>query len=454
MQRREFFHLMAAAALPGAARTASEPARQPIAVRPSTFPSLPTRIAGLTLSELQEDYRNRLFRQYLPFWDRGGYDQQRGGFMCELNDDGSVFHDEKYSWYQGRAIWVYSFLYNEFGRDPRWLEVARKTRDFMVRHMYAGQGRWKEKVHRDGSLIEGVGPTVYGWLFAAAGLGEYYLAAGREEDLDLLRQSIAAAVRAYDDPGYVDAHTTLYTGLDIPSRGLRSQGHSLVLISALTRLLARVDDPRLESLQQEHVGHIVHDFWNPDYGIVNEFLAHDYQRLANAAQHMFTGHATETLWLVMQEALRRKDRGLFEVCKDRVRRLLEMSWDYVFEGFCDGNYLVFGTPQQPRGAQFEVKTMWAHCEAMVACLLTLEYTGEVWAKEWYERLRAYALRTMPVPQHGVWRQAVDRFGRDLKRVGVSTKRKDNFHQARYMMVDLLSLQRMLAHGGRTTPFPA
>jgi len=30
----------------------------------------------------------------------------------------------------------------------------------------------------------------------------------------------------------------------------------------------------------------------------------------------------------------------------------------------------------------------------------------------------------------------------LKRVGVSTKRKDNFHQARYLMLNLLSLKRM------------
>lgn len=51
---------------------------------------------------------------------------------------------------------------------------------------------------------------------------------------------------------------------------------------------------------------------------------------------------------------------------------------------------------------------------------------------------------MPVPGHGVWRQAVDRTGKDLKRAGVSTKRKDNFHQARYLMFNLLTLKRMLA----------
>ena len=83
----------------------------------------------------------------------------------------------------------------------------------------------------------------------------------------------------------------------------------------------------------------------------------------------------------------------------------------------------------------------------------LEYTGEVWAKEWYERTRDYLLRTMANTGHGVWRQAVDRRGNDLKRVGVSEKRKGNFHQPRCLMMNLQSLDRMISGGGRLTPFP-
>jgi len=95
--------------------------------------------------------------------------------------------------------------------------------------------------------------------------------------------------------------------------------------------------------------------------------------------------------------------------------------------------------------------MWAHCDAMIACMMVLEHAGAAWARQWYERLRAYTLKVMPVPGHGVWRQAVDRSGKDLKRVGVSVKRKDNFHQARYLMLNLLSLKRMLARAEAETP---
>ncbi len=447
MRRREFLHTALAAApalLPARMAFAADPVRQPIDVDWPRLAARPEKLAGMTLPELLADYRRRLFEQYLPFWDKGGYDRQRGGFLCELNDDGSVAADEKFIWYQGRAIWIYAFLYNEFGRDARWLEIARRTRDFMLKHMYAGEGRWFEKVRADGQLIEGLGRNVYGWLFAAAGLGEYYLSTGNEEDWALARQSILAAMQAYDAPTYCDTHTTLHTGLDIPSEGLRSQGHSMVLIGLLTRLLARRPDARLEELAVQHADCILNRFWNPDYGIQNEYLGHDYGRLKGAAQHMLTGHCVEALWMTMHDALRRKDQSAVDLCKNRIRRLLEMTWDHVFEGFGDGNFFVFGTDKQSRGPQFEVKTMWAHCEAMVASLSVLEVTGEVWAQQWYERLRTYTLRTMPVTEHGVWRQAVDRYGKDLKRVGVSANRKDNFHQARYQMLNMLCLQRMLA----------
>ena len=60
---------------------------------------------------------------------------------------------------------------------------------------------------------------------------------------------------------------------------------------------------------------------------------------------------------------------------------------------------------------------------------------------------------MPVAAHGVWRQAVDRRGNDVKRVATSTKRKDNDHQARMLMLNLMSLDRIIGNRRRATPFP-
>ncbi|MHC4395548.1 MAG: AGE family epimerase/isomerase [Planctomycetota bacterium] len=402
---------------------------------------LPNEIAGMSLEQLRDDYRDRLFNRYLPFWEKGGYDKKFGGFMCELNDDGSVHSDEKDIWYQGRGIWVYSFLYNNFGKDRRWLEAARKTRDFMVKNMYAGAGKWIQSVHRDGKAMtgttaQGAGDDIFGAMFSAAGLIEYYKAAGNTEDLELAKTSIRISAKRYDDPNY-------------RNNGLRSQGHSFMMVWTLTQLLSYHNDGELEQLMREHVDNIMNKHWHPKYGILNEQLQHDYSRIPAAETSMIPGHSIESLWMVMFEALRIKDKGLFCEAKNRFRRVVEMNWDYVFEGFAE-QFNVFSTSKRPAGPNFEIKCMWPLCEILVGCMTVLEYSGDVWAREWYERVRAFTLRTMTT-DYGVWRQAVDRFGKDKKRATISVYRKGNFHQPRYMMLDMLSLDRMIKNNGKLTP---
>ncbi|MFC1552651.1 AGE family epimerase/isomerase, partial [Candidatus Latescibacterota bacterium] len=409
MKRRQFLTTAAAAGLTGALTASSGPAVPKTSFTPSSIDRLPDSISGMSLTELREDYRARLFDGYIPFWDKGGFDAENGGFMCELYDDGTVQNDEKFIWYQGRAVWVYAYLYNNFGRDPRYLEIAEKTRDFMEKFMYSGNGMWLESVDRNGKKVastgQGSGSDIYGAMFASAGLIELYKAAGNEQDLELAKNSIWTSMKRYNDPGYDGVGIS---GSD--ATGLRSQGHSFMTVWPLTQLLSFHDDSALEALQREHVGHIVNDFWNPDYGIVNETLFHDYSRIPGHEATMAPGHSLETLWMVMYDAIRIKDRALFDTCKNRIRRLIEMNWDYVYEGWGTNSFRVFASEKVSRGPSFDVKNMWAHTEILVACMTVLEYTGEVWAKEWYERAREYSIRTMANTGHGVWRQAVDRYG--------------------------------------------
>jgi mannose/cellobiose epimerase-like protein (N-acyl-D-glucosamine 2-epimerase family) len=407
------------------------------------FDRIPEEIAGMTLGQLQEDYHDRIFKQYLPFWEKGSYDEENGGFMCELYDDGSVQSDEKFIWYQGRAIWVYAFLYNNFGKDKRFLEIALKTRNFLVSKMYLGEGRWAESVDRRGRKVEstvgqGSSKDIYGALFSAAGLIELYKATGNNEDLDLAKKSILVSAGEYDKENY---EGVTLPGID--KKGLRTQGHSFILVWTLTNLLRFHNDPVLEKIQKEHSGHLVNHFWNNEYGIVNEKLFHDYSRIPGSDTSMFPGHSLEAQWMVMDEAIRIKDFQLFGIMKNRIRRLIEMNWDYVFEGMGTDDFNVFGSDGKCPGTSFDIKVMWAHTELLLSTMMILEYTGETWALEWYERSREYCMKTMANTGNGVWRQAVDRLGIDKKRPGISIYRKDNFHQIRYLMMNLLSIGRII-----------
>ena len=66
-------------------------------------------------------------------------------------------------------------------------------------------------------------------LHVAEGLVQHYIATGDPKDLELLKESIGAAMKAYDDPAYADAYTTQFTAVEIP-KGMRVQGNTMVLV--------------------------------------------------------------------------------------------------------------------------------------------------------------------------------------------------------------------------------
>ncbi len=398
--------------------------------------------ARTSLEDLLEDCRLQLFDRYLPFWERGGFDERNGGVMCYLYDDGSVENDRKDIWYQGRAIWVYSFLYNNIDPNPKWLEIARKLRDFMVAHMHLGDGTWLDTVDRLGNSTDSIAidrsNNIYGALFAASGLVQYAKATNSEEDLDLARRSIRKAVERYEDPQH---RGIVAPGLDLA--GLRAQGCSFMMVWLIPQLLELDRDPWFASLVSEHLDLLANKYWNSDYGISNEILLHDYSRPSSLAGWMVPGHSIEAQWMAMAEALREGNTALADLLKERMRRLIEMSWDYVFDGTCDTEYNVFASEGHPAGPALGIKTMWAQTEVSIGCMMAWERTGEIWAQEWFERSWQFLQRTMTTG-HGVWRQAVDRQGKDMQRPGISIYRKGNFHQPRCLMMLILMLQRILA----------
>ncbi len=139
-----------------------------------------------------------------------------------------------------------------------------------------------------------------------------------------------------------------------------------------------------------------------------------------------------------------------------VRKHVEIGWDYIYGGL-GAHYYVFDGPGRTREKQYDLKEGWANFELMIPLIFIVEYTGEHWAKEYYDKLYHYIIKTYDT-DWGVWKQSVNRFGgpisRDLYiRKRWHPKRKGNFHQPRAMMYNMLSFDRMIHNKGKLTPFP-
>ena len=395
-----------------------------------------THIGKHRLEALRDHYRHYLFEEYLPFWQRHGIDHELGGFMCAIDHDGTRSSDSKYTWYQGRGLWTYSYLYRHFGGDEQ-LEVARRAKDFLLRHGRDECGDWVQSLTRAGKVESPATSRGYATLFVAEGMQAYAHATGDGEAMEVAQQALWRGLEQFDDPersvdeGYIP----------FSYKGQRPLGSHMVLILILTQMLEQVQDERLEALSDRVVDAIVNKYWNPEYRLMNEVLAHDYTRPDDANESfVYLGHAIETLWMLLPEALRRGDRALFELVAERFRRHLEVSWDDVYGGFLRA--------LDVHGAYVYDKVLWLQEEVMIGCLILLEHTDWDWPAQWFERTFDYVEERFSLRPHGfpLYLYSGDRTVRFVEHV----TRKENYHHPRCVMRNVLALERIIERGGASS----
>ena len=83
-----------------------------------------------TISAYRQKLSDGLFGVVLPFWEKYGADPVNGGVRTCLDREGKVFSAEKSVWMQGRGGWLFSHVYNDFGHDKRWLDMAESCVKF------------------------------------------------------------------------------------------------------------------------------------------------------------------------------------------------------------------------------------------------------------------------------------------------------------------------------------
>ena len=399
------------------------------------------RLAGLSLRELGNNYRRDLFTDFLPFMEKHVIDHELGGFMCNTNYDGKKVNGNKSSWFEGRGIWVYSFLYNNLAREKKYLEVARKSVEFILKiKPNAGDELWPKELTREGSSLAQADMEIYGDLFIAEGLAEYSKATNERQYWNMAREILFKCIRIYDRPDYRPVIGQTYLGREArPFPGARIQGVWMVLIRLVTQMLEMRADAEVEKVARRCVDAVVKHHYNPEFGLINELLNHDLSRPQNEyAQLVYTGHCIENLWMLMHEAARLKDRKLFNTFAEWFRRHSEVAWDDVYRGS-------FRNLQNVEKNIWVVdKVLWLQEEVLIGSLLIVEQTGAEWAKDIFNETYNYVLEKYPLKQHGspLWMYASDRKA-SFEAFSKMPKRVENFHHPRHLMLNLLSLERML-----------
>ena len=98
------------------------------------------------IKECKNLYLNDLDDQIFSFWLKYGYDKVNGGVYTCLDRDGGIMDTTKSVWFQGRFAFVCAYAYNNVRKDPEWLEAAKNTIDFILKHCFDKDGDRKSVV--------------------------------------------------------------------------------------------------------------------------------------------------------------------------------------------------------------------------------------------------------------------------------------------------------------------
>jgi mannose/cellobiose epimerase-like protein (N-acyl-D-glucosamine 2-epimerase family) len=307
-----------------------------------------------------------------------------------------------------------------------------------MKHKPSQDNLWPHAYSREGKPIVNKPSNLYGDLFLANGLSEYSKATKDANYFQLAKEILIKCLKIYDNADY---YYDVYYGPKVEQqKGQRVLGHWMVILRLVTQMLETKPDPELEKIVDRCIQAIMNKHRNPEFDLINEVLDHDMTLPDNAfAQFVYTGHAIETLWMVLYEAARKKDIALFKEASRCFKRHLEVAWDDVYGG-------AFRCLIHVDDNIWEVdKVLWLQEEILIGLLFIIEHSGAQWAIDWFDTMYSYVKEKYPLKQYGLplWILGGDRkvtFERDSERVG-------NFHHPRHLMLNLLSLKRIIKRKG-------
>jgi len=390
-----------------------------------------SKLAGYTLDELVGWYQQELFEKFLPFLNTYCIDHEYGGFMLNIKRDGTLFSSKKRAWFEGRGIWAYSFIYNKLDNNPAYLEVARKSVDFILKHKPENGGLWPETFSREGKALRGPDTRGFGSLFIANGLSEYSKAVNDETYWSIAKNILLSFMSYYDSNDFFPTANVDVRG---PTRML---GTWMVLLRLVTQMLEFISDPEVEAIADRCVNAVLQYHLSPEFDLLCEYLNHDMSLPDSNDGQIVTGHSYEILWMLFLDAQRRNDPELLSTALRLFRRHIEVFWDDIYGGIFHRldhvNKNVWGDSMN--------KVLWAQEEVCVGTLHAVELSDEQWAKDWFTKAYTHIREIRAISGAPVWLHRTDRKHKIEKFVHI-----EHFHHIRHLSLNLMCLKRLLNRG--------
>lgn len=417
---------------------------------------------------LEACYIRQLKDTILPFWQKNSYDSEYGGFFtCFSNDGSRLLSTDKYTWSQGRIVWVLSKLskMDLFSQKEKstFLSQARHTLEFMLNHCFLDQNMTCAfLVSREGLPIEqeeglGLAPSTFADCFVSLAMIAYMDATHDLFCFKTLEKLFQSILHRYRTGNY---HTSPFY---LPS-GARYHAIPMILLNICNEYGDFLDSTN-QTEQSNKIYGIASDFCDT---ILDTFVLADgtLLEMVNPSRqtsghflysYVNPGHVLEDCWFMLLCAAREKNSKKIQRILSIIDKSYQLGWDSEYGGI---RYYVHKDGGIPRGlcenaqerqtaeqicADCNDKLWWPNTEAMYTALLAYYLSDNSQYFDMFLKVHTYTLRTFPNPDKtvGEWIQLRDQKGAPfLQNVGGRLPVKDPYHIPRNLIL-LIDLVRKL-----------
>jgi N-acylglucosamine 2-epimerase len=325
-------------------------------------------------------YKQELFEQIVPFWETNSIDAEFGGYFTCLDRQGNVYDTDKFIWLQGRQVWLFAMLYNNVEKKQAWLDIALHGADFLLKHGRDKRGSWFFSLNQKGEpLIEPY--NIFSDCFAAMAFAEMFKATKKTEYKDIAVATYNAILERQNKPkGIWDkAHKG--------TRDLKNFSLPMILCNLSLILEDVIGKDVVDNMVPTLIDDIMTHFLNKEHGIIMENVFPDGSFSDSFEGRLINpGHGNESMWFLMDLAVRYNNLDLIKQCEAILIRTTEFGWDKEYGGiyyFLD----VKGHPMQE--LQWNQKLWWVHIETMISFAKAYKLTGNKKCKEWFVKLHEY-----------------------------------------------------------------
>ncbi|MDZ7718293.1 MAG: AGE family epimerase/isomerase [Balneolaceae bacterium] len=415
----------------------------------------------LMKEDLLKFYKDHLVDEFIPFWSNS-LDQKHGGvFTCYDNLGKNLVSTDKYTWSQGRFLWLWSriarmILENKLpGMVEEYQFHLEKTVSFIEKNVFLENGNCAFLLTADGRKKEsipgkGYDTSIYADCFIVLGLSEY---AALKCDKQLFEKALTLykSIRNRVEIGSIRSEP-----YEIPE-GFKAHSIPMILLNVTQCLFNTsqiINHSKQDLIREYKIGYmqqIMNVFYQDDHKIA-EFIQMNPSTSSNSLleRHINPGHAIESMGFVLQSAQEEKHSNYILKAVSAIEKAVNVGWDSRYGGilrFTDDS----GTEPTCEKPDFsyeklileswDLKLWWPHSEALYATYFAYHLTGSEKMHKLFKKIHDYTFKTFPNPDKkiGEWIQIRDRKGKPKETIAALPV-KDPFHIMRNLlqMIELLT----------------